>query len=427
MKEDFLYHIWKFRKFNSEALKTSEGELINIIHPGTQNDLSGPDFFNAKIQIGEQLWAGNVEMHLKSSDWYFHHHETDPAYDNVILHVVWMHDTEIYRIDNSAIPTLELHDKVGEDILASYHSLLEKDHLMINCENDFRDFSDFQLGHWLERLYFERLETRSQLINQLLSSTGGNWEWVLFITLYKSFGLNVNAQVFANIAENLDFRIVQKLYAKQTSMEALFLGQANLIEENDKYGAELTKEYDFLKAKFSLTTNESWKPQFFRLRPDNFPTIRLAQLAAIYASRNNLFYDLMQVNSIEEIRNIFEIQVSEYWQTHYNFGKPHPARAKSLSSNFIDLLLINCIIPLKYTYARYLGIEEEQKIQDLIMSIKPEKNSVIQVFEELRPGTAINAMDSQALLQLKNEYCNLNKCLQCELGASLLKKSPKYI
>ncbi|PTX42260.1 uncharacterized protein DUF2851 [Christiangramia gaetbulicola] len=427
MREDFLYHVWKFQKFNIEGIKTAENDVLDIIHPGFQNDLSGPDFFNSKIQIGDQLWAGNVEMHLKSSDWYFHNHETDPNYDNVILHVVWDHDAEIYRKDNSVIPTLVLKDRVEAGILEAYEILLEKSHLVLNCENDFKDFSDFQVNHWLERLYFERLESRSKLIMELLSSTGNNWEAVLFILLCRSFGSKVNADAFQKLAESFDFKIVQKFGANQFSLEALLLGQAGLIRETDQYSLDLKKEYDYLKHKFSLENEFLESPQFFRLRPDNFPTIRLAQLAAIYAKHKSLFQNIILEKNLAEFYKLFEIEVSEYWNRHYNFGKSHSVRKKKLTSNFIDLLLINCVIPLKHSYASYLGEEDEGVIQDLISEIKVEKNSVISIFNQLRPGTAKNAMDSQALLQLKTEYCNLNKCLQCELGASILRKSAKYI
>lgn len=427
MREDFLYHIWKYQKFNSEGLITSAGDTINIVHPGFQNELSGPDFFNAKIQIGEQLWAGNVEMHLRSSDWYFHRHEEDPNYDNVILHVVWDHDVEIFRKNDSIIPTLELKDRIEKGILEAYEKLLLKDHLKINCENDFRNFSDFQVQHWLERLYFERLEGKSKLILQLLAETGNNWEAVLFAILFKSFGLNVNSESFLNIARSIDFKIIQKISNSQFSMEALLLGQAGLIKHEDKYSLELMKEYEFLRNKYSLDNKYLESPQFFRLRPDNFPTIRLAQLAALYAKKKSIFYDLIEANTVRDLKNLFDLEISEYWRTHYNFGKTHTRRNKKLSSNFIDLLLINCIIPIKHCYSGFIGEENEQYIQELISGIKLEKNSIIQIFNELRPKTANNAMDSQALLQLKNEYCDLNKCLQCELGASLLKKSPKYI
>ena len=427
MREDFLYHIWKFQKFNSEDLRTSEKDQLKIVNPGFQNELSGPDFFNAKIQIGEQLWAGNVEMHIKSSDWYFHQHETDPNYDNVILHVVWDHDVDIFRKNGSKVPTLVLKDRVESNILQAYERLIIKDHLKLNCESDFRNFSDFQVQHWLERLYFERLEEKSKLILQLLAESGNNWEAVLFAIIFKGFGLNVNSDSFLGIARSIDFKIIQKIGDKQLSMEALLLGQAGLIKNEDKYSLELMKEYDFLRNKYSLDNKYLESPQFFRLRPDNFPTIRLAQLADLYTKKKSLFYDLIEANTIRDFKNIFDIEISEYWKTHYNFGKAHNSRNKKLSSNFIDLILINCIVPIKYCYSKFTGHENERHIQELVASIKLEKNSIIQIFNELRPETAKNAMDSQALLQLKNEYCNLNKCLQCELGASLLRKSHKYI
>ncbi|TRO65419.1 DUF2851 family protein [Christiangramia sabulilitoris] len=426
MKEDFLYHVWKFQKFDTVDIETSEGECIHIIHPGSQNYLSGPDFFNAQIQIGEHLWAGNVEMHLRSSDWYFHRHEADPNYDNVILHVVWDHDVEIYRQDNSVIPTLVLNSRVDAEILQAYEKLLLKQHTKLNCENDFSNFPEFQVTHWLERLYFERLEAKSAQIPELLKETGNDWEAVLYFMLFRSFGLKVNSDSFLSLARNLDFKIVQKT-STCFSLEALFLGQAGLIKFGDLYGEKLQEEYSYLKHKYRLENDHLEKPKFFRLRPDNFPTIRLAQLAALYSENKSLFQDLMQANTAEELKRILSVNISEYWQTHYNFGKNHAARAKNLTSDFIDLLLINCIIPLKHCYSRFIGDRYAAATMNLITGIKNEKNSVIQVFNELRPGLAKNAMDSQALLQLKNNYCSLNKCLHCELGASLLKKSPKYI
>ncbi|MCM8568064.1 DUF2851 family protein [Gramella jeungdoensis] len=427
MREDFLYHLWKFQKFNSEALKTSEGEVLLILHPGSHNEYSGPDFFNAKIQIAEQLWAGNVEIHLKSSYWYVHHHETDPNYDNVILHVVWEHDADIFRKDGSVIPTLVLNDKVSHEILESYKELLERKHLKINCEKDFDGFEGFQMQHWLERLYFERLEKRSIEIQDVLEGNGNNWEATFFVMLCRSFGLNLNGEAFRAMAASLDFRIIQKLANDRLRLEALFLGQAGIIKSDDKYALELAREYDYLKHKFSLNNGFIPQPQFFRLRPDNFPTIRLAQLAAIYTKNANLFQQVINANALEELYILFEAETSEYWTCHYNFGRSHPKRQKKPSRAFIDLVLINCLVPFKDYYSKYMGQADEDLIQELISAIPVEKNSIINIFNVLRPGTAQNAMHSQALLELKKEYCDLDKCLYCELGASLLKKSPKYI
>ncbi len=427
MREELLYYLWKFQKFNTEALVTSEGELLQIFHPGIQNELSGPDFFNARIQIDGQLWAGNVEIHIKSSDWYIHHHETDSNYDNVILHVVWNHDAEIYRKNNSIIPTFELKSIINEHILEAYKNLLEVKHPKLNCENDFAGFSGFQIEHWLERLFFERLEKKSELILRVLAKTGNNWEATLFIMLCRSFGSKVNAEAFMSMAQSFDFKIVQKLSENQFSLEALFLGQSKLIKEGDQYAMDLQKEYDYLKHKFSLENEFLQSPQFFRLRPDNFPTIRLAQLASLFSEKKNLFYEVVRSNNLSELHILLNTNISDYWKSHYNFGKEHAPRNKNLTSEFLNLILINCIIPIKHCYAQFVGEENEQALQDLISAIKLEKNSVIDLFNNLRPNTATTAMHSQALLQLKSEYCNLNKCLQCELGTSLLRKSPKYI
>ncbi len=427
MREDFLYHIWKFQKYNSAQALTSSGETVHVVHPGTQNELSGPDFFNAKIQIGGQLWAGNVEIHIKSSHWYEHQHETDSNYDNVILHVVWEDDAEIYRKDGSVIATLSLAKLVEEEMFLIYRQLLEKNHLKINCEDNFSQFDEFQVRHWLERLYFEKLERKSILISEIFSKTGNNWETSLFILLFRSFGLNLNSDAFMAIAWSIDFKIVQKLSGNQFLLEALFMGQSKLIRGNDKYALELEKEYYYLQYKYTLQNEFLPSPQFFRLRPDNFPTLRLAQLAALYSQRSGLFQELMAITEMKDFYGIFDLRLSDYWNNHYNFGKSHSFRRKKLSRSFLDLLAINCFIPLQYAYLNYIGKPDADLSLKFISEIALEKNSTVEIFNNLRPGTAINAMDSQALLQLKKEYCDKNKCLECELGASLLRKSPNYI
>lgn len=428
MREDFLHHIWSFQKFYTDALFCVNGEALQILHPGILNGYSGPDFFNARLQIDDQLWAGNVEIHIKSSDWYAHGHETDVSYDNVILHVVWQHDVEIFRKNGNEIPVLELKNYTTAEILNSYSELLERDHLKINCEKDFSTFSDFQLRHWTERLYFERLERKSADIRDILLKNGNNWEASFFILLCKTFGLNVNAEAFQNIATSFNFGIVQKLQQNRHSLEALFLGQAQLLEGNEIYVKKLSEIYAFQKVKFSLSNDHLVKPQFFRLRPDNFPTIRLAQLAALYSGKNAIFEHLMGARDVKEIYQMFHIEISEYWQTHFTFGgKQHKMRSKGFSRSFVNLLIINCIIPFKYHYMKYLGKEDPEAIQSILNSIPAEKNALIGIFERLRPLTIKDAMDSQALIQLKKEYCDKNRCLKCELGASLLKNSHKYV
>lgn len=426
MREDFLYYLWTFKKYDSSKLLTASGEKIVIMHPGRRNESSGPDFFNARIQIDDQLWAGNVEMHLRSADWYWHQHEQDPSYDNVILHVVWEHDADIFRNNNSVIPTLILKDRVDDEVLENYHRLLEVQHLTINCENDFDDFADFELTRWKERLFFERLENKAVAIFELLKSSEGDWEAVLYQLLLKNFGLNVNGEAFMSLAHNIPFKVIQKIAAERENLEAAFLGMSGLIKGEDAYSDDLKERFEYLQHKFKLNETGVAPAKFFRLRPDNFPTIRLAQLAALFFQKQKLFSEVIKLKNREELAQLFKIEVSEYWQTHYNFGTAHQTRKKNFSKNFLDLIMINTIVPLQFAWNKYHGNENHEQIIDLISSIPSEKNAAISIFEQLKPEVNRSAFDSQALLELKKNYCDKNRCLQCELGNKLLNRSKEY-
>ena len=424
MQEDVLHYIWKHKAFESSNLKTTDGEDVVIVQLGQHNHNAGPDFFNAQIRIGEQLWAGNVEIHIKSSDWYVHNHEIDKAYDNVILHVVWEHDTEIFRKDNSVLPTLELKDYVSYNLISKYRQLMASKS-WINCEAHFSEVDDFLLNNWLERLYIERLERKSDIISQLLKSSNNDWEAVLFKMLLKNFGLKVNGEAFFSLATSIDFAVFRKLQGDVLDMEALLFGQAKLlsnetIEEN--YFYDLRKRYEFQKKKFNLENNGVLPLQFFRLRPPNFPTIRLSQFANLYALEPNLFSKILDLNRVEEFYDFFNKGVSEFWMTHYTFGKTSKISKKMLTKTFIDLLIINTIIPLKFSYAKAQGKTIVDVLFQLIKSIKMEKNSVVSKFLDLKPIEK-HALSSQALLQLKNNYCDNNKCLHCAIGNSLIVKN----
>lgn len=424
MQEDFLHYIWKFKKFDFGNAKSVEGIPILISNTGLHNMNSGPDFFNARIKIGDQAWAGNVEIHIRSSDWYEHGHEDDPNYDNVILHVVWDHDIEIYRKDNSAIPTLELKNLVSQNTLQNYRNLLLAPNAKwINCENDFPKFDEFELNNWLERLYLEKLQKKSEAIKELHNATGNNWEAVLFRLLARNFGSKVNAEPFLSMAQSMNFKVIQKCSNSQLKLEALFLGQSGLLDRNaeDGYFSVLKEEYNFLKRKFDLDNGVVERPKYFRLRPDNFPTIRLSQLANLYASQPHLFSTIINANTRNDFKEIFKTEVSQFWRSHYNFGKPHSTRVKKLSEEFIDLIIINTIIPIKFSWLEVTGCEDNSNLLKLINEIKSEKNSIIDKYNSLRPGTSITVLQSQALLYLKPEYCDKNYCLKCQLGAGLLK------
>ncbi|AEH01656.1 DUF2851 family protein [Lacinutrix sp. 5H-3-7-4] len=423
MQEDFLHYIWKHKKIETSNLKTQNNELVSILKTGEHNHNTGPDFFNAQLKIGNQLWAGNVEIHVKSSDWYLHNHETDSNYDNVILHVVWEHDTAIFRKNNTEISTVELKNHVSNQALNNYLKLFNNSQKWINCENDFASISGFTMSNWLERLYFERLERKAKDINIILEQSKNNWEAVLFKLLAKNFGLKVNGDSFFSLANNLDFSIVRKQQSKQVGLEALFFGQTQLLSEDcqDPYFLELKKEYTFLKQKFNLNEIGVLPLQFFRLRPPNFPTIRLSQLATLYTTHNNVFSKIIKTNNIIDFYTIFKIEASQFWQTHYTFNKESKKSKKQLTKSFIDLLLINTVIPIKFSYAKQQGKNIDEEIVLLLEQIGPEKNSIVSKFNSLK-NVADSALQSQALIQLKNEYCDKNKCLQCAIGNQLIIK-----
>lgn len=424
MQEDFLHYLWKHKKLLKEILVTTDAQPIHVINVGQHNLNSGPDFFNSHIRIGEQLWAGTVEIHIKSSDWYLHNHEIDKAYDNVILHMVWEHDIDVYRSDNTPIPTLEIQHIVSKDLYEYYKTLFAKQSRWINCENDLETVDKFLKNNWLERLYFERLERKSKTIENLLTISKNNWEAVLFKMLAKNFGLKVNGEAFFSISNSFDFTILRKQQASLLSLEALLFGQALLLDEakEDIYFKELKQEYEFLKNKFRLSTEGVLQSKFFRLRPPNFPTIRLSQLANIYFKEKNIFSKIIGANTLEELYELLEVEASQYWRTHYNFDKESKSKTKVLTKSFINLLIINTIVPLKFSYAKQSNTSIEEELLSIVSQLKSEENSIITRFNNLKL-VSNSALQSQAVLQLKTEYCDKNKCLQCAIGSALLNRN----
>jgi hypothetical protein len=424
MKEDFLHYVWKCKKFYFKNLKSTQGSEIQILSVGEQNNDSGPDFFNAKLRIDGQLWAGNVEIHIKSSDWYLHNHEMDKQYDNVILHVVWEDDSEIFRKDNSFIPSLCLKEYISENVVNNYQNLLLKRSKWISCENQIKEVNSSIINNWLEQLYLERLEEKSHLIRELLQSSKNDWEAVLFKMLLKNFGLKVNGEAFLSLANSIDFKIIRKLNGNRAELEAMLFGQANLLEDDfqDSYFKQLRSDYNYLKQKFGISGDGTLPVQFFRLRPSNFPTIRLSQFSGLYDSHSNLFQKIVALNSPKEFYSLFSLDVSNYWKTHYVFDKESHRSKKNLSKSFIDLLIVNTLIPIRFAYYKSIGKVRDSEIFEIIEHVKPEENTLVGKFEELGVK-ASSARKSQALIQLKNNYCDLNKCLQCHIGKTLLNRN----
>lgn len=427
MREDLLHFIWQHHKLPVAPLYTSHRETVSVKATGTPNPHAGPDFFNAKVEIDDQLWVGNVEIHLKASDWYAHHHQNDKNYDNVILHVVWDDDVSVFRKDGSQIPTLELKHYVPKVLLQQYQNLLEnsKTHF-INCEKEFSTIDPFLVESWLHRLYIERLEQKSSLIFDLLKQSNNHWESVLFAMLARSFGTKVNGEFFLDKALQLNFSIIRKTSNSIDQLESLLLGHFGLLhEENctDVFYTHLKKEYAYLAKKFALPLS-TLKPKFFGLRPANFPTIRLAQLAQLYGSQQNIFATLIEQKTLNSIYHLFQATAtSPYWDTHFTFGKVSKKSKKKLSKSFIDLLIINTLIPLKFCYAKHLGEDWNEQLIALISQIKKETNTIIKGFESIDSKTG-NALESQAKIQLYTQYCTQNKCLKCTLGAHLLNRNP---
>lgn len=421
MKEDFLHYVWQYKKFDFSNLQTSQGESLVVLHVGQNLHNSGPDFFNAQIVLNNQKWAGNVEIHLKSSDWYAHHHEKDANYDNVILHVVWEHDTPVYRKNNTEIPVLELKHYVNKGSLSQYQSLATAKS-WIYCENQLKLVDTFVLGKWQERLFFERLERKSTQIVQLLNETENDWEAVLFCLLAKNFGLNTNGESFLKMAQSIPFSIIRKEIFEVENLEALFFGMIDLLPTNaeDQYAKDLRTRFDYISLKYQLQKCYIEPVEFFKHRPDNFPTIRLALLAMLYHRHQNLFSKLIGIKQKEDFYQLFDLSVSDYWQTHYQFDKVSPKKKKKFSKSFIDLLIINTIVPVQFAYAKSRGEEISDDVLTLISQISSEKNAIIDKFHSFGIKAA-NAFETQSLLQLKNEYCNRHKCLNCAIGIELLK------
>ncbi|WP_455168818.1 DUF2851 family protein [Aegicerativicinus sediminis] len=399
MNEDFLYFLWKFQKIELPNLLTTNGLSIQVIHPGYLNLHSGPDFFNAHLVISGQEWAGNVEMHLKSSDWFLHGHQSDPAFENVILHVVWEHDKEIYHKDGSLIPVLELKEKTPKSILQNYLRLQDQKSRWIYCENEFPSVPDFILDNWLQKLFIERLEEKSKMVYCELDRTNGNWEGVLFRILAKAFGTKVNAESFLSIARSLDFKLIQKISHSELQLIAILLGRAGLLAKVDN-NSKLVSEFNFLSHKFKLDNFPIIDPKYFRLRPNNFPHLRLMQFAKLYANNSNLFQKLIQTNELSEIIKIL--------------------RTAGITDSFGEHLIINAIIPVKFCYNEKTNENTDEIIFKWVEQLTIEKNYIIKYFLKLRRFD-MNALNSQSLIHLKNNYCDKNQCLQCEIGNYILK------
>ncbi len=420
MKEEFLQFIWKHRLFNTTNQKTTSGEPVEIISTGQPNHDSGPDFFNARIKIGETIWAGNIEIHQKSSHWYVHHHNTDAAYENVILHVVEHQDCPVL-IKSQKLPTLEI--RYPRSIRDNYEQLLNSER-WIACEERLAEVDPFVLRFWFSSLMTERLQSKTAEIQNLLNQNKNNWNETFYQLLARNFGMKTNALPFELLAKSLPLQVLSRHKNDLFQIEALLFGQSGLLNETllgDDYYLALRKEYSFLFQKYKLAGIESHLWKFMRLRPINFPTIRIAQLSMLVHRSSALFSRIVETENLDELRKLFDVSASGYWDTHYRFNKvSEENRPKRLGETTFDNQVINTIAPILFVYGeQHLNQEMKDRALLFLDKMAPETNQIIRKWNDLGIGSR-SAFETQALLQLKNKYCDLKKCLNCQLGAKII-------
>ncbi len=422
MREDFIHYLWRHQRFAANDLSTTTGESVSVIHPGQQNQNDGPDFLGAQIRLGPILWAGAVEIHVKSSDWYAHRHQHDKNYQSVILHVVWEDDLEVVHPNGSLLATLELSPRVPQRLVQSYRHFFINIANSLPCQNHPDRFPQTRWNLFLERIYVERLARKSKSIQKLLKEKNNDWDAVLFVLLAKNFGLNINGEAFAAVAQQIPFAIVRKFSRDASTLEALFLGQSGLLTAatSGDYPKRLWQQYHYLKQKHSLADYVGPSFHFSGLRPANFPTLRWVQFAQLCARSSHLLADFFHGGKLTT-KWLEKLQVSSFWEEHYTFHKTAKKRLKPLTKKFIDLIKINTLVPFYFCYLNAQGREATEDLLEWMSQIPPEKNQSLAPYEALGVK-ATSALQSQALLTLSSNYCQQKKCLLCNVGVYLLKK-----
>ncbi len=422
--EDFLHYVWKFKLFDFKDLTTMDGQQLEILSVGMHNLNAGPDFSNSRIKIGDTVWAGNTEIHLAASDWDKHHHTNDSAYDNVILHVVYRNNQPIAAPNGRALPTLELQNRIPVDLYLRYHQLvMVNERRIIPCQATLKTINSIKLHNWLTRVLVERLDKKASVVTEALKNNNGDWETTFYQFLAANFGFSINALPFELLAKSLPQNILAKHKNNALQIEALIFGQAGFLGEDyqDEYPQRLKNEYAFLQKKYQLSPIEKHLWKFMRLRPQNFPTIRLAQFAALIIQSQHLFSKILEFKDLKVVRELFSnIDVNSYWETHYRFDQESKPSIKNFGKASIDLLLINTVALFLFAYGRHHQQEVYIDRSLLLLESLPfEHNHVVNDFEEM--GVKVKtAFESQALLELKNSYCNHKKCLQCGVGNHIL-------
>lgn len=424
MTEEFLHHIWKFKLFNQLELSTTDNEEVEIIKAGEHNFNAGPDFFNAKIKVGTTLWAGNVEVHINASDWKRHNHQRDKAYDNIILHVVNNADEKLFRSSGEEIPTIEIKHRIDRKLYHNYLNFKTAPD-WIPCAKQISTVPSLIINNTMDKLLLERLERKSISIINSLDLNNNNWEETFYQHIARNFGFKTNAEPFELLAKSLPSTVLAKHKNSLFQIEAMLFGQAGMLNTHleDKYAISLQNEYVFLKQKFRLQAIDTHLWKLLRLRPVNFPAVRIAQFANLICNSSHLFSKILEVTALSELKALLNVSVSDYWETHYIFDKAAVKKTKHLGDEAVNNIIINTVVPFLFVYGKQKANEVyvERSLQ-LLEDVSGEENSITGQWEKLKLPVK-NAYSTQALIQLKNEYCSQKKCLSCNIGNYLLKNS----
>ena len=419
MNERLLQYIWQFQYYQASYLQTEEGEPLQIISPGMHNTNEGPDFINAKIKVGNTTFVGSIEIHNKASDWVRHKHQHDVNYNNVVLHVVWEQDKQL----DISFPTLVLQHRISNLLLDKYQMLMQATNF-IPCQQQISGVGELTLNIWKQRLMVERMQQRVGDVKIILANNNNHWEATFWQLLAKSFGVKVNSLAFENMAQSIPLSILAKHKNQPHQIEALLMGQCGLLNKKfeDSYAIMLQKEYLFLKQKYNLVPSAI--PVFFlRMRPANFPTIRIAQLSSLITQSKHLFSIIKEVQELKDVKKLFDITANDYWHYHYNFEEITSYKPKRVGAQMLQNIIVNTVLPVLYAYGWYNNIEAyKNRALMWAEALPPEKNTITDGFEKLGISNK-SAFDSQALIQLKNKYCNEKKCLSCAIGNHILKMS----
>ena len=428
--EQLLHYVWKHKLFPLTELSTTQGRRVEVIDPGLHNSNAGPDFFNAKVKINGMLWVGNIEIHDKASDWVLHGHDKDERYDNVILHVCGCVDAEVTNSKGEYLTQMVL--SVPDSVINNYKELLSVDQYP-PCYQIIPSLARLTVHAWMSALQTERLSQKTEAIEERVKRCNGDWENAYFVTLARNFGFGINGDAFEEWALHIPLHAVDHHRDDLFQIEAIFMGQAGLLELdtiperyqkdalNDGYFAKLRKEYQYLAHKFGLKPMDYKLWRFLRLRPQNFPHIRISQLAYLYHQRRASLSQLLETYSVKDAKEVLATAVTPYWETHYTFGSTSVRNDKNLSPFSLNLLCINTVVPILFAYGRHRGEEKYcDRAFDFLEQLKPENNHIIRLWQQC--GLVVeNAGDSQALIQLKKEYCDKKECLRCRFGYEYLK------